>query len=156
MSEYTCSISWRARDGDDYARGKYSRVHTWKFDGGVTLAASPAPSSVRPPYSDPAAVDPEEAFVASIASCHMLTFLYLASKDGYVVESYDDDAKGIMVPGDNGIPWVSDVTLRPRVAYAAGRSPARSDEERLHHLAHGQCYVANSVKTRITVARPDA
>jgi organic hydroperoxide reductase OsmC/OhrA len=151
MSEYVCSVSWKARDDEDFARGRYSRAHTWNFDGGVTIAASAAPASVRPPFSDPSAVDPEEAFVASISSCHMLTYLYLASKEGFIVESYNDDAKGFMIPGENGVPWVAEVLLRPRIAYRPGAAAGAADEARLHHLAHEQCYIANSVRTRISV-----
>src|SRR3989442_1451306 len=95
MSQHTATIRW-TNAGPDFLRGKYSREHTWTFDGGATIAASPTPSVVPAPWSNPACVDPEEAFVASVASCHMLTFLFLAGRAGFVVESYEDTAAGTM------------------------------------------------------------
>lgn len=151
MSNHTARISWHF-DGQDFLEG-YSRVHTWSFDGGLTVLASPAPSNVPAPYSDPAAVDPEEAFVASISSCHMLTFLYLAYKQGFEVTSYVDDAVGSMTPNDDGVPWVSHVVLRPAVLYGSC-APNLEQEARLHHLAHQRCFIANSVKTQITLSAP--
>jgi len=131
--------------------GKYSREHLWMFDGGVTVSASPAPSVVPAPYSNPAHVDPEEAFVAAIASCHMLTYLYLACQAGFRVDSYHDEAVGVMTRNERGVPWVSLVTLFPQIGYSGAQRPAPEDEARLHHLAHEQCFIANSVRTRITV-----
>src|ERR1700756_447927 len=94
MSEHKATISWQ-RTSDDFLKGKYSREHTWTFDGGLTVPASPAPAVVPAPWSNPANVDPEEAFVAAISSCHMLTYLYLASKQGFQLDSYDDEASGV-------------------------------------------------------------
>src|SRR2546422_3550468 len=105
MSEHKATIRW-IRTSPDFLKGKYSREHTWTFDGGTTLPASPSPSVVPAPYSNPAVVDPEEAFVASAASCHMLTFLHLASKRGFQVDSYRDEAVGAMSPDQKGVPWV--------------------------------------------------
>jgi len=152
MATHTATIDWK-RTGADFLKGKYSREHTWTFDGGLTVPASPSPSVVPPPFSNPAHVDPEEAFVAAIASCHMLTFLHLASRRGFQVESYRDSALGEMSKNDQGIPWVSAVTLNPRIDYSGDRLPDPDDEERLHHLAHEQCFIANSVKTLVRVAR---
>ena len=155
MSEHKATIKW-AREGapDDFAKGKYSRAHTWGFDGGVTVPASPSPSVVPAPWSSPAAVDPEEAYVASISSCHMLTFLYLAQKQGFVVESYEDQAVGVMTKSERGAtPWVSLVTLHPTIVYGGEKRPTAADEEQLHHEAHEQCFIANSVKTEISVKR---
>ena len=149
--EYKATIRWQ-RNGPDFLKGKYSREHTWTFDGGVTVPASPAPSSVPAPWSNAANVDPEEAFVAAISSCHMLTFLWFASRGGFVIESYTDDAVGVMTKNERGIPWVSSVVLRPRVTYA-GTHPSQEAEEEMHHKAHEACYIANSVKTTITVDR---
>jgi organic hydroperoxide reductase OsmC/OhrA len=149
MSEHIARISWTHTRGD-FLKGKYSRDHTWTFDGGLVVPASPAPSSVPVPWSNPAHVDPEEAFVASIASCHMLTFLYVAYRSGIEISAYEDSAAGVMTKGENGVPWVSSVRLRPRVTYAGAR-PSPEEEERLHHEAHEQCFIANSVKTAITV-----
>src|SRR6187397_2767712 len=110
MSEHKVTIRWKS-SVPDFLKGKYSREHTWTFDGGATVSASPSPSVVPAPYSNPALVDPEEAFVASISSCHMLTFLYLASKQGFQIDSYEDEAVGMMTKNENGVPWVSLVTL---------------------------------------------
>ena len=150
MSEHKAIIEWQ-RTGPDFLKGRYSREHTWTFDGGVTVPASPSPSVVPAPYSNPAHVDPEEAFVAAIASCHMLTFLYLASKDGFQVDNYRDEAVGVITKNERGVPWVSSVTLRPKIAYSGDKVPTSADEERLHHLAHEQCFIANSIRTAVTV-----
>jgi organic hydroperoxide reductase OsmC/OhrA len=151
MSQHNATISWQS-DGGDFARGRYSREHTWSFDGGAVIQASPSPAVVRPPYANPAAVDPEEAFVAAIASCHMLTFLHLASRRGYEVSAYDDDAVGEMTKNERGIPWVSRVVLSPRIQYRGARVPTRSEARQLHDDAHGECFISNSVKTQISVA----
>lgn len=150
MSEHKATIQWR-RTSPDFINGKYSREHIWTFDGGATIAASPSPAIVPTPYSNPAFVDPEEAFVASIASCHMLTYLYLASKQSYQVDSYEDRAVGVMVKNDAGVPWVGSVTLQPKIVYSGGKLPAPADETHLHHLAHEQCFIANSIKTQVIV-----
>ncbi len=150
MSEHKATIAWTQSRGE-FLKGTYSREHTWTFDGGVTVPASPAPTSVRPPFCNPANVDPEEAYVAAISSCHMLTYLYLAYKAGIEVASYQDDAVGVMTKNERGVEWISRVVLRPRIEYAGG-PPAPERVEQLHHAAHEQCYIANSVKTEITVA----
>ncbi len=150
MSEHTAFISWK-RTSPDFLKGKYSREHTWTFDGGARVPASASPSAVPAPYSNAACVDPEEAFVAAVSSCHMLTFLYLASRQGHEIESYEDEAVGVMTPNEKGVPWVSAITLNPQVNYTAGRNPVPDEELRLHHLAHGQCFIANSIKTTVSV-----
>lgn len=150
MSEHKATIAWQ-RTGPDFLRGRYSREHTWTFDGGFTVPASPSPSVVPAPWSNPAHVDPEEAFVAAISSCHMLTFLFLASRAGYQVDRYRDEAVGVMTRNENGALWVSEVTLRPEIHYSGDKRPAPEDEEQLHHAAHEQCFIANSIKTRVTV-----
>lgn len=153
MAEHKAMIQW-ARGGDpgDFAKGKYSREHTWRFDGGLTVPASASPSVVPAPWSNPAHVDPEEAFVAAIASCHMLTFLFVAQKAGFVVERYEDEAVGRMTKSDRGAtPWVSHVTLTPQIVWGEGKRPTESEVEHLHHQAHEQCFIAQSVKTEITV-----
>jgi steroid delta-isomerase-like uncharacterized protein len=155
MSQHNAIISWK-RTSPDFLKGKYSREHTWSFDGGVTVPASASVSAVPVPYSNPACVDPEEAFVAAVSSCHMLTFLYLASKQGFQIDSYRDEAVGVMKPNDKGIPWVSAITLSPHVTYGGERVPRPEDEERLHHMAHEQCFIANSIKTTVTVRQPSA
>ena len=155
MAEYRASIKWARRgDPSDYSSGKYSREHTWTFDGGATVPASASPSVVPAPWSNPAGVDPEEALVAAISSCHMLTFLYLAQKAGFVVERYEDEAVGRMTKSDRGAtPWISQVTLHPKIVYAGVKKPTDTEEEHLHHQAHAQCFIAQSVKTEISVAR---
>jgi organic hydroperoxide reductase OsmC/OhrA len=144
MAHYTATIAWRRGDEEPFTDNRYSRGHQWSFDGGVTLRASSSPHVV-PRYSDPAGVDPEEAFIAALSSCHMLTFLYLAAKAGHVVDSYDDTAEGVMAKTDGRV-WVSQVTLRPRVVWSG---PAPADEHALHHAAHDECFIANSVKTDV-------
>ena len=155
MSEHHAIIRW-TRSGPDLLKGKYSREHTWTFDGGLTVAASPAPSVVPAPWSNPASVDPEEAFVASLSSCHMLTFVWLASREGFQADSYEDDAVGVLTKNERGVPWISAVTLRPRIAWSGDKLPTPADLDRLHHKAHEQCFIANSVKTAITVQSPQA
>jgi organic hydroperoxide reductase OsmC/OhrA len=150
MSEHKATIKWQ-RTSPDFLKGKYSREHTWTFDGGITVLASASPSVVPMPFSNPANVDPEEAFVASISSCHMLTYLYLASKQGFQIDNYEDEAVGVMAKNENGVPWVSLVTLHPKISYSGGKSPASADEKQLHHLAHEQCFIANSIKTEVVV-----
>src|SRR6267154_4773174 len=106
MSEYKATIKWQ-RTSPDFLKGKYSREHTWTFDGGVIIPASPSPSVVPVPFSNPAHVDPEEAFVASISSCHMLTFLHVAMHAGFVVERYEDEAVGVLRKNERGAIWVA-------------------------------------------------
>jgi organic hydroperoxide reductase OsmC/OhrA len=154
MASYTVDLGWQ-HDGGDFAKGHYSRAHTWTFDGGVTVPASASPHVVRAPWSDAGAVDPEEAFVAAIASCHMLTFLYLAGKQGFVIAGYDDHAVGTMSKNEHGVSWVSEVVLAPRIAWQGERRPSPAQLEQLHAEAHHQCFIANSVKTDIKVVAPD-
>jgi organic hydroperoxide reductase OsmC/OhrA len=150
MSEHLATIRWRRGD-DAFAGGKFSRVHTWSFDGGISVEASASPSVVPALYNSQTAVDPEEAFVASVASCHMLTFLYYAMKAGFIVDSYEDNAVGTMTKGENGVPWVSTVTLHPRIVFSSDKRPTADDESQLHHQAHDKCFIANSVKSDIQV-----
>lgn len=150
MSEHKAAITWK-RTSEEFLKGNYSREHTWSFDGGFTMPASPAPSVVPVPYSNPAHVDPEEAFVASISSCHMLTFLYVASRQGFQIDSYADAAVGTMTKNEKGVPWMNLVTLAPVIVYSGEKRPTPTEEERLHHLAHEQCYIANSIKTEVVV-----
>lgn len=154
MSRHTAHIRWEYTGGD-FRRGQYSREHAWTFDGGVTVPASPSPSAVRAPWSNPANVDPEEAFVAAISSCHMLQFLWLASRAGLVVASYDDEAVGTMTPNAAGNLWVSRVVLAPRIVFGEGSAPDAAVVEDLHHRAHAECFIANSVLTEIVVRAPE-
>jgi len=150
MSEHKATIKWTHSQGD-FLKGTYSREHTWTFDGGITLPASSSPSAVRVPFSNPANVDPEEAFVASLSSCHMLTYLYVASRKGFEISSYEDDAVGLMTKNERGTLWVSSVVLRPRISYAGTKTPTHEEEDQMHHAAHEGCFIANSVKTDVRV-----
>jgi organic hydroperoxide reductase OsmC/OhrA len=152
MSEHKATISWK-RSGPDFLKGKFSREHAWKFDGGLTVPASASPSVVPTPFSNPANIDPEEAFVASVSSCHMLTYVYLACRQGFQVDSYEDEAVGKMTKNEQGVPWVSSIVLSPKIAYSGEKLPSQADEERLHHLAHEQCFISNSIKTSVTVGK---
>ena len=147
MSHYTATVQWRRQPGEPFTDNRYSRGHQWSFDGGVTFRASSSPHVV-PRFSDPAGVDPEEAFIASLSSCHMLTFLYLAAKSGHVVERYDDTAEGEMAKTPEGRMWVSIVTLRPQIIWS-GTAPDAQAVHALHHAAHDECFIANSVKTEV-------
>ena len=147
--EYRATVVWR-RDNDDFSKGRYSRAHEWRFDGGVTVPASASPGVVPHPFSRQDAVDPEEAFVAALSSCHMLTFVDLARRAGIVVDSYEDEAVGVMERIAPGKMAVTRVTLRPRIVFRNG-PPEKPKLDELHHQAHEACFIANSVKTEISV-----
>lgn len=147
MGTYTATVKWERRPAEPFVDNRYDRGHFWSFDGGVTFRASSSPHVV-PRYSDPAGVDPEEAFIASLSSCHMLTFLYLVAKRGFIVNRYEDTAEGVMAKNDNGRFWVSRVVLRPHIAWE-GDGPDAATAEELHHLAHDECFIANSVRTEV-------
>lgn len=149
MSEYTATLRWRNDAGAEFPKGRYSRVHSWEFDGGITVPASSSPQVVRVPMSSEEAVDPEEAFVASVASCHMLSFLWVASKRGYVVDSYEDEARGTMGKNDEGRLAVTSVELRPRTRFSGDKRPDSGVLDEMHHEAHEVCFIANSVRTDI-------
>ena len=148
MSEHSVTIDWN-RDGRDFTYASYSRDHTWRFEGGAVVNASAAPGY----RGSPDLVDPEEAFVASLSSCHMLTFLALAAKNGLVVDRYTDRAVGHMEKNDEGRLAVTRVVLSPVIEFA-GPKPAAPQLAELHDSAHHHCFIANSVKTEITVAEP--
>ena len=132
-----------------FTDNRYSRGHTWHFDGGVEVPASSSPHVVRVPYSVAAAVDPEEAFVAAISSCHMLWFLSLAADAGFRVDKYLDEAVGVMGRNAAGKTAVTRVTLQPRVTFSGEKLPTRARIDELHHKAHEECFIANSVTTEI-------
>ena len=154
MSEYYALVKWKRSDDEAYIDNKYSRGHTWEFDGGVKVPASSSPHVVPIPYSVEENVDPEEAFVASISSCHMLFFLALAAKRRYVVESYTDEALGVMEEDEAGKISMTKVTLRPIVLFEGDRIPSLELIKKLHHQSHEQCFIANSIKTVVTVDIP--
>ena len=145
---HTATIRWQLADGDFLGK-RYSRAHTWTFDGGVVVPASSSPHVVPVPMSDTGAVDPEEAFVAALSSCHMLWFLDIAARAGYAVESYEDAADGHMGRNAAGKLVVDVVTLRPRTRFTGARVPDVAALAALHHEAHEECFLANSVRCEI-------
>lgn len=150
MADYTATISWQGQ-GTDFLAQRYSRAHRWSFDGGVEIPASSSPHVVPVPMSDAQAVDPEEAFVASLSSCHMLWFLSIAAKAGWVVEAYRDAAIGRMRRNQEGKLAMTEVRLRPQVRFGGGRQPDAAQLDALHHEAHEACFIANSVKSEIHI-----
>ena len=151
MSTYTATIRWsREGEAEDFTKGRYSRAHEWAFDGGVTVPASPSPHVVPQPWSDLNAVDPEEAFVASLSSCHMLFFVDLARRAGLIVDRYTDEAEGLLEKRDDGKMWMSKVTLRPRIDWGSD-VPDEATLADLHHKAHDLCFIANSVTSEVVV-----
>jgi organic hydroperoxide reductase OsmC/OhrA len=154
VAEHRATVVWRRGEGD-FPKGHYSRQHLWRFDGGVEVVASATPSVVPAPWSTARAVDPEEAFVASLSACHMLTFIDLARHRGFVVDSYEDDAVGVLTRNPEGRRWISAVTLNPRIAFS-GAPPSPDDIADLHHRAHDACFIANSVRTAVAIAGPAA
>jgi organic hydroperoxide reductase OsmC/OhrA len=152
MSEYQAQIAWQRQSNEPFLDLRYSRAHSWKFDGGVVVPASSAVHSVPAPYSKPENVDPEEALVAAISSCHLLTFLYVAAKSRFIVDSYEDIAVGTMAADSRGRQAITTVVLAPKVVFSGSREPNEELVKNLHHEAHEQCYIANSVRSEILVS----
>jgi organic hydroperoxide reductase OsmC/OhrA len=150
MTTFGATVLWTRPDDTMFTDNRYSRAHVWQFDGGAVVPASSSPHIVRVPLSVPENVDPEEAYVASLSSCHMLFFLTDAAKAGFVIDEYRDAAEGELGKNAEGKLYVSRVTLRPHVTYA-GTAPDRATETHMHHNAHAQCFIANSVLTHIEV-----
>jgi organic hydroperoxide reductase OsmC/OhrA len=148
VADHVATVEWRSDGG--FREGRYSRAHRWTFDGGAVVPASASPHVVAPPMSDPAGVDPEEALVASVSSCHMLWFLHLARDAGLDVAAYRDEARGTMGKDDRGRMAVTRIVLRPQIEFA-GEAPEAEALERLHHEAHEKCFIANSLRTEIVV-----
>lgn len=148
MAQHVAEIIW-VRGDQAFIDNRYSRKHVMRFDAGIDIPASSSPHVVPTPYSDAAAIDPEEAFVASLSSCHMLWFLSIAAKRKYVVEHYSDSAVGLMAKDALGKMAMSVVTLRPKVVFSGDRLPTRADIDRMHQLAHEECFIANSVKSEV-------
>ncbi len=144
MSEYTAEITWD-RGEQDFLDNRYSRAHRWHFDGGADIPGSSSPHSVPLPWSDPTAVDPEEAFVASLSSCHMLWFLAIAAKRKFRVDRYRDLAVGTLGQNSQRQWCMTVVTLRPQAVFAGSPQPTRADIDAMHHEAHAQCFIAHSV-----------
>lgn len=148
MGNHTAEVLW-LRGGQDFLDKRYSRRHTLRFDGGVEVPGSSSPHVVPVPMSEAAAVDPEEAFVSSLASCHMLWFLSIAAARKHRVDRYFDSAVGVMEKNADGRMAITVVTLRPHVIFSGEHAPTREQVERMHHLAHAECYIANSVRTEV-------
>ena len=148
MSQYTAKIIWKSDSPDTFTKNRYTRGHSWEFDGGITVPASSSPQVV-PRFSVEAAVDPEEALVASASSCHMLSFLWVAAKAGFVADSYEDNAVGEMA-NDDGKHWMSKITLDPQIVWV-GKEPNAEELAAMHHEAHEVCYIANSIRSEVVV-----
>ena len=148
MSEYEATVVWNRNDAD-FLDNRYSRQHVWRFDGGTEVVASASPQVVPLPMSCENAVDPEEAFVASLSSCHMLWFLSLAARRGFVVDAYQDHSIGVMAKNGDGKLAITEVTLRPIVVFAGDNRPGPDDVASLHDQAHESCFIANSVRTTV-------
>ena len=148
MSKYYSTVTW-SREDAAFVDRLYSRGHLWQFDGGIEIPASASPHVVPLPLSIEAAVDPEEAFVASLSSCHMLWFLDIAARARLLVDDYRDEAAGIMSRNGDGVLAMTRVTLRPEVSFGAGHAPTTEEFLDLHRAAHEQCFIANSVKTEV-------
>ena len=150
MATHNATIRWFASPGEDFAKGQYSRAHSWNFDGLTNVSASASPHVVPMPWANPDAVDPEEAFVASAASCHMLFFLDFARRAGLIVTGYDDEAEGEMHKGSDGKFRITRIVLRPKIVFG-GEEPDQAVIDELHHKAHEACFIANSITSEIVV-----
>jgi organic hydroperoxide reductase OsmC/OhrA len=148
MSEHKVTLIWNRGDAP-FEYQKYPRDHTWKFDGGHEMQATAAPAYLGNPKN----VDPEEAFVAALSSCHMLTFLSVACKKKFVLDEYSDDAVGVMEKNAEGKLAITKVTLKPKLKFSGEKQPTEQELDEMHHFAHDQCFIANSVKTEVTVEK---
>ncbi|HYD97207.1 MAG TPA: OsmC family protein [Noviherbaspirillum sp.] len=153
MHAYDATVAW-SRGDQAFTDNRYSRGHVWRFDGGLEVPASSSPSIVPLPMSVAANVDPEEALVAAASSCHMLFFLAIAGKRGFVVDSYVDRASGVMEKNADGREAMTRITLRPQVVFGGERKPSAEDIARIHHASHDQCFIANSLKSEIVIEAP--
>jgi organic hydroperoxide reductase OsmC/OhrA len=149
VSQHSAVISWNRGDAP-FVDKRYSRAHVWRFDGGAVVRASSSPEAVPVPYSDPGAVDPEEAFVAALASCHMLWFLSIAAKNGFCVHAYRDDAVGTLAANSRGKLCMTAINLRPHALFTSAKVPSGEAVREMHEEAHHECYLANSVTTLLT------
>jgi organic hydroperoxide reductase OsmC/OhrA len=153
MAAFRASLDWALQPGEDFAKGRYLRGHQVSFEHGPELRGTASAHVVGNKWAEAGAVDPEQMLVASLASCHMLTFLHVARTAGFVVTRYRDEAEGLLEKNAEGRMAVTRVTLRPQIAYE-GQAPDAETLERLHHEAHEGCFIANSVKTEIVVDPP--
>jgi organic hydroperoxide reductase OsmC/OhrA len=148
---YSAKIIWQKQWGEEFEKGKYSRVHQWVFDGGMKISASSSPNVVPVPMSDPSLIDPEEAFLASLSSCHMLFFLSIAAKKKIIVEKYEDHVQGSMGKNSEEEMAMLTVILNPTIIFSGTDQPSQETIRQIHELAHASCFIANSVKTKIEV-----
>jgi organic hydroperoxide reductase OsmC/OhrA len=148
---YQATVVWEKREGEKFTDNRYARAHQWQFDGGLSVAASSSPQVVPVPLSSENAVDPEEAFVASLSSCHMLFFLFHAARKGYVVERYEDRAEGLMGQNAEGRTAMLKVSLRPQIRWGGEHQPQATELDALHEAAHHDCFIANSVNCEVAV-----
>lgn len=146
MSEHVANIVWK-RSAEEFRYEHFSRAHSWTFDGGVVVPASAAPAF----HGDLDRVDPEEALVAAVSSCHMLTFLAIAARKRFTVEQYSDEARGLLTKNDKGKLWISSITLRPKVVFSGEKRPTAEEIAAMHHSAHENCFIALSVRSEVTV-----
>lgn len=146
MSEHTVSVLWK-RSGEEFHYDHFSRAHTWSFDGGVVVPATAAPAF----HGEPERVDPEEAYVAALSSCHMLTFLAIAARKRFVVEQYADQAVGMLTKNEHGKLWMSRVSLRPKVVFSGEKRPTAAEIAAMHHTAHENCFIALSVQSEVSI-----
>lgn len=151
MSEHTATVEW-SRGDQPFSDNRYARAHDWRFDGGAVVRGSSAPSTIVPaPLSDPSAVDPEEALVAALSSCHMLFFLAYAARGGFVVDRYLDEAVGLLARDERGRTSITEVTLRPAITFSGPVQPDAAALDDLHHRAHGACYIAASIRAEVRI-----
>jgi len=149
--KYEAKVTWSRQASEKFVDNKYNRAHEWAFDGGVTVRASSSPSVVPLPLSAADAVDPEEALVASASSCHMLYFLFFAAKRGFVVDRYEDEAFGVLEKNAAGKMFMSKITLRPHVTFSGDKTPSADEMQAMHHSAHEECFIAQSLKSEMNV-----
>ena len=150
MSQYSAAVRW-VRGEQPFVDQRYSRAHSWEFDGGARVAASVSPQVVPAPLSVEENVDPEEAFIAALASCHLLFFLSFAARRGFVIDAYSDEAVGVMAKNTAGRWAITKVTLRPVTAFSGDRRPSPEEIAAMHHQAHEHCFIANSVTTEVEI-----
>ncbi|WP_144098000.1 OsmC family protein [Croceicoccus sediminis] len=151
MGEYTAKVRWQIGEGEVFTTNRYNRRHEWHFDGGAVVAGCAAPGYLPPELIDESAVDPEEALLASAASCHMLYFLAYAAKAGFSIDRYEDNPVGRVEKNEAGDPWVATIAMRPCATFVGDNRPSADQIDDLHHRAHKSCIIANSLKSEMTI-----
>ncbi|AKM10412.1 OsmC family protein [Croceicoccus naphthovorans] len=151
MGDYKAKVRWQIGEGEVFTTNRYNRRHEWHFDGGAVVTGCAAPGYLPPALIDESAVDPEEALLASAASCHMLYFLASAAKAGFSIEAYEDNPVGHVESNEAGDPWVSTIAMRPCATFVGDKRPTRAEIDELHHRSHKSCIIANSLKSTMTI-----